>query len=49
MWIGAKVDAQLSFPGQIKQILTNWSSDFRETNIDEHPVQIVQGMSGNPW
>jgi len=43
---GAKVDAQLSFPGQIKQVLTNWSSDFPEAKIDEHPVQIVQGTSG---
>jgi hypothetical protein len=43
---GARVDAQLSFPGQIKQVLTNWSSDFPEAKIDEHPVQVVQGMSG---
>ena len=43
---GAKVDAQLSFPGQIKQVLTNWTSDFPETQIDGHPVQVVQGTSG---
>jgi hypothetical protein len=44
---GARVDAQLSFPGQIKQILTNWSSDFQDAKIDNRPVQIVQGTIGN--
>jgi hypothetical protein len=44
---GARVDAGLSFPGQIKQVLTNWSSDFPETNIDDHPVVVVQGISGS--
>lgn len=43
---GAKVDAELSFPGRIKQALTNWSSDFSETSIDDHPVRVVQGLSG---
>ena len=43
---GAKVDAQLSFPGQVKQVLTNWNSDFPEAKIDEHPVQVLQGTSG---
>jgi photosynthetic reaction center cytochrome c subunit len=44
---GAKVDAEMSFPGQIKQILTNWSSDFPESKIDDHAVQVVQGTMGN--
>ena len=26
---GARLDAQLAFPGQIKQLLTNWRADFR--------------------
>lgn len=43
---GARVDAQLSFPGQIKQVLTNWSSDFPEAEINDQPVLIVQGTSG---
>ena len=43
---GAKVDAELYFPGRIKQILVNWSSDFPETSIDDHPVRVVQGTSG---
>ena len=44
---GARVDAQLSFPGQIKQILTNWSSDFQDAKINGRPVRIVQGTVGN--
>jgi hypothetical protein len=44
---GAKVDAELSFPGQIKQTLVNWSSDFPETSIDGHAVRVVQGTIGN--
>jgi len=42
---GAKVDADLSFPGRIKQTLTNWRTGFPETTIDDHDVQIVQGIS----
>ena len=40
---GARLDAQLSFPGQIKQLLTNWRADFPATSIDNHPVQVIQG------
>jgi photosynthetic reaction center cytochrome c subunit len=40
---GARLDAQLSFPGQIKQLLTNWRADFAATSIDNHPVQVIQG------
>ena len=43
---GAKVDAELSFPGLIKQALVDWNANFQETNIDDHPVRIVQGTSG---
>jgi hypothetical protein len=43
---GAKVDAEVSFPGRIKQVLANWSSDFAETAIDDKPVRVVQGTSG---
>jgi photosynthetic reaction center cytochrome c subunit len=42
---GAKVDADLSFPGRIKQALGNWRSGFPETSIDGHEVQVVQGTS----
>jgi hypothetical protein len=40
---GARLDAQLFFPGQIKQLLTNWRADFPATTIENKPVQVVQG------
>ncbi len=40
---GARLDAQLSFPGQIKQLLTNWRVDFPAVSIDNKPAQVVQG------
>ena len=43
---GARVDAVLSFPGGIKQALTNWRGGFPETSIDGRDVQVVQGTSG---
>jgi hypothetical protein len=43
---GAKVDADLSFPGRIKQALTNWRAGFPEVSIDDHDVQVIQGTSG---
>jgi photosynthetic reaction center cytochrome c subunit len=42
---GAKVDAQISFPGQIKQDLKNWRVGFPEISIDNHPAQIVEGTT----
>jgi hypothetical protein len=43
---GARVDAALSFPGGIKQALTDWRAGFPETSIDGHDVQVIQGTSG---
>lgn len=40
---GARLDAQLSFPGPIKQLLTNWRVNFPPVNIGDKPMQIVQG------
>src|SRR5215467_2504313 len=40
---GARLDAQLAFPGQIKQFLTNWRVNFPPVNIGEKPMQVVQG------
>ena len=40
---GARLDAQLSFPGQIKQVLTNTRVNFPAVNIGEKPMQVVQG------
>lgn len=39
---GARLDAQLSFPAQIKQALTGWRV-AEPTTIDDHDVAVVQG------
>jgi photosynthetic reaction center cytochrome c subunit len=39
---GARLDAQLSFPGQIKKVLTNLHAGFPDS-INGHDVQVVQG------
>jgi photosynthetic reaction center cytochrome c subunit len=38
---GQRLEAELAFPGQIKQVLTNLKTGFDET-IDGHSVQVVQ-------
>jgi len=40
---GAKLDAMLGFPGEIKQALTDWKVGFPMTAIDDKTVSIVQG------
>lgn len=40
---GAKLDAELCFPGGIKQALTNWRSGFPVTTIEDHDVDVIQG------
>jgi outer membrane lipoprotein-sorting protein len=42
---GAKLDAALSFPGQVKQMLMNWKTGFPSTSIDDKDVDVVQGTS----
>jgi photosynthetic reaction center cytochrome c subunit len=42
---GAKLDAELSFPGQIKQTLTGWHTGFPPTFIDDNEVDIVEGTN----
>jgi photosynthetic reaction center cytochrome c subunit len=39
---GARLDAQLSFPGKIKDLLTRWRVGD-PTTIDNHDVEVVQG------
>lgn len=39
---GARLDAQLAFPAQIKQALTRWRSG-PVTTINDHEVNVVQG------
>jgi hypothetical protein len=42
---GAKIDATVSFPGQIKQLLTNWRTGFPSTTIDDKEVDVIQASS----
>src|SRR5579872_1687094 len=42
---GTKLDASLSFPGQIKQTLKDWRSGFPSTTIDDKDVDVIQGSS----
>jgi hypothetical protein len=39
---GARLDGQLSFPGGIRQSLTNWKVSFPST-VNRHDVNVVQG------
>jgi len=43
---GAKADAELSFPGGIRQALANLNANYPETDIDSRPVGIVSGTVG---
>lgn len=42
---GSGVDAALSFPGRIKQELTNWHSGFPEVDVDGRTLQVVEGST----
>jgi len=44
---GAKLDAALSFPAQIKQTLKDWRTGFPSTTIDDNEVEIVQGTNAD--
>lgn len=44
---GAKIDASMSFPGQIKQMLKDWRSGFPSTTVDDKDVDVIQGSSGD--
>ncbi|MEQ1947767.1 MAG: photosynthetic reaction center cytochrome c subunit family protein [Bryobacteraceae bacterium] len=45
---GAKLDAALLFPGQIKQALTQWRTIF-PSNIGGKRMQVVQGTADGHW
>lgn len=40
---GARLDAQLLFPAQIKQALGQWRSGFPITSIGDSDVQVIEG------
>ncbi len=42
---GAKLDAELSFPGRIKEALSQWRVGFPSAFIADKEAQIVQGTS----
>ena len=42
---GVRLDAQLGFPGQIKQILTDWRTGFPPLSIDDRPVDVIEGKT----
>jgi photosynthetic reaction center cytochrome c subunit len=44
---GARIDASLSFPGQIKQLLKNWRTGFPSTTIDDKDVDVIEGSSAD--
>jgi len=44
---GARLDAILSFPDQIKQLFKNWRTGFPATAIDDNPVEVVQGTQAD--
>jgi hypothetical protein len=45
--IGARLDALLTFPGQIKQTLTDWRGGYPNFTIDGKAVDIIEGtMAG---
>ena len=42
---GTRLDAQLAFPGQIKQVLTDWRTGFPPLRIDNRPVDVIEGKT----
>jgi len=40
---GARLDAELSFPGGVKGALNQWRTGFPVTAIDDKPVNVMQG------
>jgi hypothetical protein len=42
---GVRLDARLAFPGQIKQVLTDWRTGFPPLSIDDRPVDVIEGRT----
>ena len=42
---GARLDARLAFPAQIKQVLTDWRTGFPPLTIDDRPVDVIEGRT----
>jgi len=41
---GARLDAQLFFPSEIKQALSQWRAGFPQTSVGDKDVQVVEGI-----
>jgi photosynthetic reaction center cytochrome c subunit len=44
---GAKLDADLSFPGMLKQDLSKWHAGFPPVTINNLTLQVVEGTAAN--
>jgi hypothetical protein len=44
---GARADADVAFPGGIKQAFSNWRAGFPDASIDSHKMNILQATSPN--
>jgi len=42
---GARVDAGLAFPAQIKQAFKNWRSGFPAITVNDKPVLVIEGQT----
>jgi len=42
---GARLDAAISFPTQLKQALREWRSDLPTVTLDDRDVQVIQGTA----
>jgi hypothetical protein len=42
---GARADANLAFPAQIKQGFKNWRGGFPAITINDKPVQVIEGAT----
>jgi hypothetical protein len=41
----ARLDAQLAFPGQIKQVFTDWRAGFPALTLDGRAVDVIEGKT----
>ena len=44
---GAKLEAAMAFPGQIRELLTDWRTGFATTAIDDRLVHVVEGTEAD--
>jgi photosynthetic reaction center cytochrome c subunit len=42
---GARVDAQLFFPGELRQALSQWRAGFPQTNVGDKDVDVIEGSA----